>query len=89
MFLGPSLGFKLSGKARIEPKGLYPDIDLPQLKAFDPGVVVGAGASLGRGPVRGLVDLRYSTGLSGVFKSSPGSLDAINSVFSLMLGVSY
>jgi hypothetical protein len=88
VILGPSLGFKLDGKLSVEGSS-FPSTELTQLKTFDLGVVAGMGFSVGRGPYKGLLDLRYTTGLSSALDTGPGGLDAVNSVFSFMAGVSF
>ena len=86
-FAGPSFGIKLGGKVRTDLPGQL-DADLGELKAVDVGVAAGAGVRVGRGPVKFLVDARYTTGLSDIYDVN-GNLESINSVFSLTTGVSF
>lgn len=90
LVFGPSLAVKLSGTLRSEAPGSpTTTATISQLKTFDLGVAAGFGISVGHGPVRWLLDVRYSTGLLSAFDSVAGSLDASNSVVSVMGGVSF
>jgi hypothetical protein len=63
LFAGPSLGFKLSAKAKSEFGGLTTEDDISDdIESFDYGVVFGAGWEAGRYSIDG----RYTWGLSNI-----------------------
>ena len=86
LIAGPALGFKL--RARFEPGAPGTGTrDLDNVRAVDVGAALGAGASIGRGPLRLLLEARYTTGFSDLYDLS-GNLESINQAFSFMVGVS-
>jgi hypothetical protein len=61
--VGPVLGFRLSQQLRISgPFNFGTDIDV--FKNTDVGFALGAGFELGRGPMRGMFEARYTLGLA-------------------------
>jgi len=99
VFVGPSFGILLSAKEEISGTGtMEGTTDVKDdLNSLDIGLVAGAGAEIGAGPGKVLVDVRYSMG----FTTTEKLTDAIkalgrteapvvkNSVFSFMAGYAF
>lgn len=82
---GPAAGFRLAQKVRVSGLvGFSADIDT--FKAADLGAALGAGLELGRGPVRGTLETRYTLGLTGATEDFY-STDARNGALLFALGV--
>jgi hypothetical protein len=88
VLLGPTLGIKLRSRLGLSPAGGQPGVDLDFITGTDLGLVVGAGADLGRGPGGFLLDARYTLGLTNVW-GSPSVVEARNGTLALMAGYGF
>ena len=60
------------------------------VRNVDVGLMLGIGAHIGRGPVRYLIEGRYTRGLLGIYANEfSGSYQTVNDVFSVLVGVSH
>jgi outer membrane protein with beta-barrel domain len=73
--------------ATFEDKAIGSKGSLEELRAFDVGLVLGVGAHLGHGPVRYLIEGRYTRGLLGIYPNTySGSYQIVNDVFAVLIG---
>ncbi len=90
LYLGPTLGFTLSGRIHTDRLG---DAELTDLKPVDVGVAFGGGASTRLGGQRLIVDFRYTTGFTDIYHVDidifGARAESINNVFSLMVGIGF
>ena len=95
LFAGPYLGFNSSAKtyARVESMGVVEteEEDVSEdVKNAEFGITVGASLDYDIGHSIIIIDVRYSFGLTRIQDDpDPGTPDAKNSVFSLMLGFAF
>jgi hypothetical protein len=84
---GPSFGFKLRARSKLESSGQPADEEDigSEVSSFDFGFVVGAGLEAGAF----LVDGRYQWGLSNASKAEFGATDVRNRVFSVLFGIKF
>ena len=91
VFAGPSVSYRMGAHSRL----VFTGFDFAQGSAenieedvslFNFGVVAGVGADIGR---RLVVDVRYTWGLSNVFKDTVGDATVKHRVLSLMAGVRF
>lgn len=91
LFAGPSVGYRLSANNRLSntafdfANGTVLNIE-DDVARFDLGLVLGAGADIGR---RLVVDARYTWGLNNVSKDSSDGVDIKNRVLSIMAGIRF
>lgn len=91
LFGGPSLGYRMGAKSKISDttfdfaEGTIDNIE-NEIERFDLGVVVGAGADIGR---RLVVDARYSWGLQTVNKDTSDGIELKNRVLAVMAGIRF
>jgi len=91
VFAGPSVGYRLSANTRLSntafdfANGTVVNIE-DDIARFDLGLVVGAGADIGR---RLVVDARYTWGLNNVNKDSSDGVQVKNRVLSVMAGIRF
>ena len=86
LIVGPALGFKLRARFEFGAPGTGSS-DLHDVRPVDVGATLGAGASIGRGPFRLLLEARYTTGFSDLYDIS-GNYESINQAFAFMVGIS-
>lgn len=91
LFVGPSLGIKLSGKLKTEIAGISAEEDISEdLKSTDFGLVFGGGIDFGLGRGKLTVDARYTLGLTKVHEpEEEEEMDIKNGVISIMVGYSF
>ena len=82
---GPVLGIRVSQQLRIKGSVSFAT-DLQDFRAVDLGVAAGGGLELGRGPVRAIVEGRYTRGLTPAAEDSFSS-DARNGSILISMGV--
>ena len=91
LFAGPSIAYRMGARSKVSytafdfAEGSVDNIE-DDIERFDLGVVVGAGADIGR---RMVVDARYSWGLTNVNKDSSEGIQIKNRVLSIMAGVRF
>jgi len=85
LLLGPTLGISLGGRLRTDASSR--STKLSGMRAVDAGWTAGAGLEWRMLGVSANGDLRYTRGFGDLWDNGPG-LEAVNSVFSLTLGVS-
>jgi hypothetical protein len=86
-YLGPTVGLSLGGKMQSDLAGVR-DLDLTNLRTVNFGLALGAGAGFELGGKKVLTEIRWTTGLSGIWDSGD-SLESINDVFSFTAGVAF
>lgn len=87
LFAGPSLGVKLSAKAKVEsPTGTETE-DIEEIKKTDFGVVFGVGADFRRGHNTLTFDVRYTHGLTTIDEYN--LVEDKNKVVSIMIGYAF
>lgn len=83
LFGGPSFGFKVRARSKLDVGGTKEDTDIgSDVETFDLGLVVGAGLQ----SRSILVDARYQWGLSNINKDEFDATEVKNRVFSVLLG---
>lgn len=94
-FAGPALSFNLRSKLKAEGGGQSAEIDLDEAgldtKAVDFGFVFGGGLDIDTGMSTLTFDVRYTLGLTKVwkFQGLAEDVDARNGAFSFMVGYSF
>jgi len=86
VFAGPSVGFKLSEKLRVEGEDV--PLDEALFKNNDYGAIFGAGLNVGS---HFMLDVRYSLGLQKVVNAIEGEtdLDIKNGVWAATIGIAF
>ena len=82
LFIGPTLGIKLSAKAKAEPEGESEEEDVEDMARTDFGIIFGAGIFVFD---RFDISIRYNLGLSRIFYEE--YVDKKNRVVSIMAGI--
>jgi Outer membrane protein beta-barrel domain len=87
VFAGPSFNFNVSHKAAVEEHGT---LDLPNVKSFELGAVVGAGAAYALDKFSLVGDVRYSMSVTSLSDDVAGqSVDVKNQGFGVMGGLAF
>ncbi|MFH1374115.1 MAG: porin family protein [bacterium] len=87
LFAGPSLGIKLSAKARVESPAGTKTEDIEEIKKTEFGVAFGVGVDLRRGKNTLTFDVRYTHGLTTIDEYN--MCEDKNKVVSLMVGYAF
>lgn len=83
LFGGPSFGFKLRARSKVDVEGTKEETDIGNdVETFDLGLVIGAGVQ----SRSVLFDARYQWGLSNINKDEFDATEVKNRVFSVLLG---
>jgi hypothetical protein len=83
-YLGPVVGFNLGAR---EESGEF-SRELPDMKAVDLGLALGAGLGFKVGGQKLLTEFRYTTGFTDVYDIA-GNLESINQGFALTAGLAF
>ena len=87
ILLGPAFGIKLSAQAEAHTVGASHSGSVDNVRAIDPGAVIGGTVDIPAGSGAVTLDARYTRGLVTVYESSGGHTPSIyNSVIALTLG---
>lgn len=90
VFAGPSAGVRTSAKFRVAAgrpvrSGITNDISA-DIKRFELSMIVGGGVDVGR---HGVIDARYSWGLTNVNRDAPDAHAVRNRAFTVLVGFRY
>jgi len=85
--IGPAFGIKISAKSESHSIGYSATSSAQNVKAFDPGVMVGGAVDIPAGKGAISLEARYTRSLTTIYESGGGDTpDVKNSVITILLG---